>query len=286
MKIPPDTEASVHGPPGCNAGPAQDTLSICVLASGSKGNAIYVASSQTAVLFDAGLSGIQIERRMQQRGISPETLDALVVSHEHSDHISGIGVLARRYRLPVYINPGTQEAVSRHLGRIDTFCAFDCGTAFSISDLTIHPFSVSHDAAAPASFTIQNDCGKIGIATDLGFAPAMVRQHLKDCNLLVLEANHDIEMLEQGPYPWPVKQRVKSRTGHLSNESARDLLMEVLHENLRHVILAHISETNNTPEKALNAVTGRLNGCRPRFSAACQHTCGDLINLGPIPRTP
>ncbi len=286
MKTTPDTGPSVHEPQMPNAGPEQNTLSICVLASGSKGNAIYVASSQTAVLFDAGLSGIQIERRMQQIGISPHTLDALVVSHEHSDHVSGIGVLARRYRLPVYINPGTQEAVSEHLGRIDTFCSFDCGTSFCINDLTIHPFSISHDAAEPASFTIQNSCGKIGIATDLGFAPAMVRQHLKDCSLLVLEANHDIEMLEQGPYPWPVKQRVKSRTGHLSNESARDLLMEVLHENLRHVILAHISETNNTPEKAIRAVTGHLNGRHLRLSAACQHTCGDLIYLGPSPDGP
>lgn len=286
MKITPDPEPSIHEPQGHTARPEQGTLSICVLASGSKGNAIYVASPQTAVLFDAGLSGIQIERRMQQIGISPHTLDALVVSHEHSDHVSGIGVLARRYRLPVYINPGTQEAVSDHLGRIDTFCSFACGTSFCINDLTIHPFSVSHDAAEPVSFTIENNCGKIGIATDLGFAPAMVRQHLKDCSLLVLEANHDIEMLEQGPYPWPVKQRVKSRTGHLSNESARDLLMEVLHENLRHVILAHISETNNTPEKAIRAVTGHLNGWRLSLSAACQHTCGELIHLGPSPDGP
>lgn len=281
MKNTPDTGSSVHGPPVCHAGPEQESLVICVLASGSKGNAIYVASGDTAVLFDAGLSGIKIERLMKQRGISPDNLDALVVSHEHSDHVSGIGVLARRYRLPVYINPGTQKAVSKYLGRIDAFCSFECGTAFFINDLAIHPFSVSHDAAEPAGFTIKNSAGKIGIATDLGFAPAMVRQHLKDCNLLVLEANHDIEMLEQGPYPWPTKQRVKSRTGHLSNEAARDLLIQVHHENLRHVILAHISETNNTPEKALSVVSGPVNGRGPSFSAAGQHVCGELIRVTP-----
>ncbi|MFP4159615.1 MAG: MBL fold metallo-hydrolase [Desulfobacterales bacterium] len=280
MKNPPATGSSVNEAPTVrHAAPEPHYLLICVLASGSKGNAIYVASAGTAVLFDAGLSGIQIERRMQQRGISPDTLDALVVSHEHSDHVSGIGVLARRYRVPVYINPGTQEAASEHLGRIDAFCSFECGTGFSINDLAIHPFPVSHDAAEPAGFTIKNRAGKIGIATDLGFAPAMVRQHLRDCNLLVLEANHDIEMLEQGPYPWPTKQRVKSRTGHLSNEAARDLLMQVHHENLRHVILAHISETNNTPEKAMSVVAGALGGKGPRLSAAGQHACGELIRI-------
>ncbi|MCF8025834.1 MAG: MBL fold metallo-hydrolase, partial [Desulfobacteraceae bacterium] len=234
--------------------PAQNCLSICLLASGSKGNAIYISTGNTSILLDAGLSGIQIERRMKERGITPESLDAMVVSHEHSDHVTGVGVLARRYNLPIYINPATQKAVSSYLGRIDKFCSFECGSPCRIKDLIIRPFSVSHDAAEPAGFTIEGPAGKIGIATDLGFAPNMVKQHLKDCNLLVLEANHDPEMLEQGPYPWPVKQRIKSRTGHLSNEAARDLLMEVMDKRLGHVILAHISETNNSPEKALSVV--------------------------------
>lgn len=258
----------------------QGNLSICVLASGSKGNAVYISTGNTAVLFDAGLSGIQIEQRMKERGISPANLDALVVSHEHSDHITGVGVLSRRYGLPVYINHATHKEVSPHLGRIDKICPFECGSFFLINDMTIRPFSVSHDAAEPAGFTIQNNAGKIGIATDLGFATSMVKQHLKDCDLLVLEANHDPEMLEHGPYPWPVKQRIKSRTGHLSNESARDLLMEVMDERLEHVILAHISETNNNPEKALSVVAEPVNSDKPGFCIARQHLCGELIRIG------
>lgn len=261
----------------------EEALSICVLASGSKGNAIYIASGQTALLFDAGLSGIQIENRMKERDIRPDQLDALIVSHEHADHIAGVGVLARRYRLPIYISPETRRSVSPHLGRIGEFRPFSCGTSFSIRDLTIRPFSVSHDAAEPAGFTVENGAGKIGIATDLGFATAMVKQHLKDCDLLVLEANHDVAMLEQGPYPWPLKQRIKSRSGHLSNEAARSLLMEVLHDRLGHVILAHISETNNTPEKAISVVADRISSRRLRMAAAHQHLCGELIRLGPGP---
>lgn len=258
-------------------------LCICMLASGSKGNAIYVASDQTAVLIDAGLSGVQIERRMQQQGICPRNLDALVVSHEHNDHVTGVGVLARRYNLPVYINDGTRKAAARNLGRIDAFCPFSCGTRFVINDLVFRPFSVSHDAAEPAGFTVENNAGKIGIATDLGMATAMVRHHLQGCNLLVLEANHDVPMLEQGPYPWPTKQRVKGRTGHLSNEAARDLLMEVIHDRLKDVVLAHISQTNNTAEKALSVVAEPVNGRGLRFSAACQEACSRMFEITKTP---
>ena len=282
MKQQPPFGASVSR--SCVSSPeGSDRLCICMLASGSKGNAIYVASGQTAVLIDAGLSGIQIERRMQQQGLCPENLDALVVSHEHNDHVTGVGVLARRYNLPVYINDGTREAAARHLGRIDAFCPFSCGTRFAVNDLVFRPFSISHDAAEPAGFTVENKAGKIGIATDLGMATAIVRHHLQGCDLLVLEANHDVPMLEQGPYPWPTKQRVKGRTGHLSNEAARDLLMEVIHDRLKNVILAHISQTNNTPEKALSVVAEPINGRRLRFSAACQDACGRMFEITKTP---
>ncbi|MFW6082343.1 MAG: MBL fold metallo-hydrolase [Desulfosalsimonas sp.] len=257
------------------------TLSICVLASGSKGNCIYIKSNKTAILFDAGLSGIQLEHRMKQRDICPKSLDAIVVSHEHSDHITGVGVLSRRYGLPVHINPATQKAIPEQLGRIGKLRSFERGLCFRINELVIRPFSVSHDAAQPAAFTVESGGMKIGIATDLGFAPNMVKQHLKNCDLLVLEANHDYAMLEQGPYPWPVKQRIKSRTGHLSNETARDLLMEVMGERLKHVILAHLSEANNTPEKALSVVSEPAAGRCLNFSVAHQHLCGELIRIRP-----
>jgi phosphoribosyl 1,2-cyclic phosphodiesterase len=252
---------------------------LCMLASGSRGNSIYVSSGKTSVLFDAGLSGIEIERRMKQRGLDPASLDAIVVSHEHVDHIQGVGVLARRFNLPVHAARETIRAATS-IGAIKTINHFVCGTPFLINDLEIHPFSVSHDAASPAGFTIRTCCCKIAIATDLGIATAMVRQHLKDCTHLVLEANHDPVMLEQGPYPWPVKQRVKGRTGHLSNESAKELLMDILHEKLEHVILAHISQTNNTPEKALSVVAERCSRHPVKFSVAFQDACGETIEFG------
>ncbi|MGM0453666.1 MAG: MBL fold metallo-hydrolase [Thermodesulfobacteriota bacterium] len=254
-------------------------LCLCMLASGSKGNSIYISSGQTAILFDAGLSGKEIERRMKLRGLLPQQLDAIVVSHEHSDHIQGVGVLARRFGLPVYIAPETHDAAQSHLGTIQALHPFECGTAFAVNDLRIRPFSVSHDAAAPAGFTIENGGGKIGLATDLGIATAMVRHHLRDCDLLVLEANHDPCLLETGPYPWPVKQRVKGRTGHLSNESAKALLMDLLHDRLAHVVLAHISESNNTPEQALQVVTEQVGRHPVQFSIACQDRCGEIISL-------
>lgn len=253
---------------------------LCVLASGSRGNSIYMSSGKTAVLFDAGLSGIEIERRMASRGLDPRKLDAIVVSHEHSDHIQGVGVLARRFDLPVHIAPASLASAKPSIGVIKHVRYFECGTPFFIKDLAIHPFSVSHDAASPAGFTIRA-CGcKIALATDMGIATGMVRQHLRDCTHIVLEANHDPFMLEQGPYPWSVKQRVKGRTGHLSNESAQELLMDILHDKLEHVILAHISQNNNTPEKALSVVAGKCRAHPVRFSLALQHACSEPIPLG------
>ncbi|MDA3894609.1 MAG: MBL fold metallo-hydrolase, partial [Desulfobacteraceae bacterium] len=188
-------------------------MQICMLASGSRGNSIYVSDGETSVLVDAGLSGIEIERRMKSRDLNVDDIDAIIVSHEHSDHIQGVGVLARRYNLPVYISTETYNTASSQLGTIQQINNFSCGSEFNIKGLTIRPFSISHDASDPAGFTLGCNGQKIGIATDLGVATAMVREHLKDCRCLILEANHDLRMLEDGPYPWPVKQRVKGRTG-------------------------------------------------------------------------
>ncbi len=255
-------------------------LSVCVLASGSKGNAIYVSDGRTAILVDAGLSGIEIARRMQTAGLEMASLKAIVVSHEHSDHIRGVGVLARRHDLPVYITPATATVAANQLGRIDNLQHFEIGRTFRIDGLAVHPFATSHDANDSSGFTIARNGHKIGIATDLGIATGMVKEHLKTCSLLVLEANHDPAMLIQGPYPWPLKQRIKSRNGHLSNQESRDLLAEIKHDGLCHVILAHLSETNNTPEKALQAIQQALNG-QDRFQlhVACQAHCSDLLIL-------
>ena len=254
-------------------------LAICVLASGSRGNAIYISGGSTSILIDAGLSGIEIERRLKSKELCPEDLDAIIVSHEHTDHIQGVGVLSRRFNLPVYISSKTEKAAVSQLGNVRVIKNFKCGSTFMIKDLSIHPFSISHDAEDPSGFTVNQNGTKIGLATDLGIATSMVKEHLKGCSLLILEANHDEDMLLNGPYPWPVKQRIKSRTGHLSNEASKNLLKEVQHDRLKYVILAHLSKTNNTPQKALSEVGRAITDCHAQLDVATQDECGALLRL-------
>ncbi|MFO7883450.1 MAG: MBL fold metallo-hydrolase [Desulfobacteraceae bacterium] len=230
-------------------------LAICPLASGSQGNSVFVSGEKTAVLFDAGLSGIEIERRMSAAGVSPDKLTGIVISHEHADHVKGAGILSRRFNIPVYINRRTWQAAEKKLGSIQELISFSCGTPFNIGELEIDPFSISHDAADPAAFTCRHNNVKLGIATDMGIATSLVKEHLKNCDLLYLEANHDPEMLISGPYPWYLKQRVKGRKGHLSNGSTGTLLAEISCSRLHHVILSHLSLENNTPEKALQTIS-------------------------------
>ncbi|MFA6009589.1 MAG: MBL fold metallo-hydrolase [Desulfobacteraceae bacterium] len=255
-------------------------LSVCVLGSGSKGNAIHITDGETAILIDAGLSGKEIKRRMDLRGLSFEALDAIIISHEHSDHIKGAGVLSRRLKVPVYINERTYAASEQIMGKPHELFSIDCGSSFHINDLKIHPFSISHDAADPSGFSIEKNGTKIGLATDLGIANLVVREHLKFSNLLILESNHDPVMLFQNDnYPWPLKQRVKGRKGHLANEDMSDLLAELVHDRLYHVILAHLSEENNLPEMAMASAAKALNGSNTTFSVAMQHEPGDVVHV-------
>jgi phosphoribosyl 1,2-cyclic phosphodiesterase len=254
-------------------------LSICVLASGSKGNSIYLSDGITRVLLDAGLSGQELCRRMALAGLSPDALNAIIVSHEHGDHLRGVGVLSRKYHLPVYISKKTCQAAGDQLGKLHRTVFFECGAPMNVETLHLRPFSLSHDAADPAGFTVSKNHVKLGIATDLGIATAMVKTHLKGCTALVLEANHDPDMLMKGPYPWPLKQRVKSRSGHLSNHDSGLLLKELLHDGLVQVILAHLSETNNTPEKALCEIGLFLNGVKTHLTVAQQHCTSSLCHF-------
>lgn len=258
---------------------AQCEICVCVLASGSRGNAIYVSDGRTSILLDAGLSGVEIERRLIAAELAPDQLDAILVSHEHADHVKGVGILSRRYKLPVYMSKETETAAEPIVGKTAKTISFECGNRFKIKTLAVRPFSISHDAADPAGFTFSNGDLKIGVATDLGIATSMVRKHLMGCSALVLEANHDPAMLIHGPYPWPLKQRVRGRTGHLSNPDTRILLRELLHDKLSHVVLAHLSETNNTPEKALSEVGLALEYSRAELVAARQDRCCDVLRL-------
>lgn len=253
-------------------------LAVCVLASGSKGNAIYISDGSTAILIDAGLSASEIKRRLKSRGLRPGDLDAIIITHEHSDHIQGVSVLSRQLKLPIYLSRNIAKKVSIANG-VHEIRTFNSGSAFQIQNLTVNPFAVCHDAVDPVGFTIGQNGSRIGVATDLGIATSHVTENLKNCQLLILEANHDMNMLINGPYPWYLKRRIQSRNGHLSNEQSKHLLLELQHEGLEHVILAHLSQTNNAPQKVLAEVSRVLTRCKPRLTVASQHRCSEVIYL-------
>jgi len=255
-----------------------NSFCICPLASGSKGNSLFVSCRNNSILIDAGLSGIEIERRLNILNISPESLTAIIITHEHSDHVKGAGILSRRFKLPVYITQKTYEA-AQGLGKIEDLCFFECGTPFEIDQILVSPFSTSHDAIDPAGLTMEYNGHKIGIATDLGIVTSLVKEHLKNSNILYLESNHDLDMLINGSYPWHLKQRIKGRTGHLSNIDAGMLLSELGTDDLKHVILAHLSEENNCPQKAVQEISKSLNGSNAVLHVARPDQPGTIIKL-------
>jgi phosphoribosyl 1,2-cyclic phosphodiesterase len=275
-------------------------MRMTVLASGSKGNSTVVATSRTRILVDAGLSCREILKRMQLAGEDPRSLDAILITHEHQDHVQGVAVLARKLGIPVYFTEITHRAWLRWMhprkrmtyadwlrrrqqgaaeGRANLPLAdsaaesdvglcedptaeerdpaelpsvtyFEAGKRFAVGDIDVEPFTIPHDAADPVGFVFEGDGVRIGFATDLGYMPANARQALRRCDVLLLESNHDTEMLRDGPYPWSVKQRVMSRVGHLSNEAAAEFLERNYDGQATYVILAHLSESNNLPALA------------------------------------
>lgn len=242
-------------------------MRVCLLASGSKGNAVYVESGMSRLLLDAGLAAKELTRRLSGIGVAAEALDALLVSHEHSDHCRGLGPMARRYALPVYLHPETRRALPR-LGVIADHREFEVGDRFTLRNVEVQTFPLTHDAAAPVGYTVESAEGKIGIATDLGIATRLVAERLRGCRVLILEANHDEEMLRDGPYPWPLKQRIRSNHGHLSNPASAELLRGLLWDGLEAVFLAHLSETNNTPalaEQSAREVLDHQTICQPQL---------------------
>lgn len=231
-----------------------------VLGSGSKGNCTLVESDSTRLLIDNGFSGKEIVGRLAGLGIAPETLTAIVVTHEHDDHIKGIGVLARRLNLPVYANAATHSAAERRVGNLPSRREFGVGEAFALGDLQIHPFSVSHDTADPVGFVVSNGASSLGYCTDTGKITQLIRHHLQKCQALVLEANHDVQMVHEGPYPLPLKQRVLSSRGHLANGDSVELAARLAEDRLQLLVLAHLSEINNHPDLVFQEVRRRLTG--------------------------
>jgi phosphoribosyl 1,2-cyclic phosphodiesterase len=245
---------------------------VCLLASGSRGNAALIEVDECRILIDAGLSAREIDRRLANLELSGSDLDAILVSHEHNDHTSGIGPLARRYQLPVYIEQETVKQLPR-LGKIADLRLFDAGQQFSFRDIDIETFPTAHDAVNPVGFTIASSEGRVGYATDLGLATRLVVEQLRNCRVRVLEANHDEQMLIDGPYPWHLKQRIRGRLGHLSNSDTLDLLKEVGWHGLDALFLAHLSEENNCPDLVRSLVDKTLQqiaGCQPMVVFGCQ----------------
>lgn len=224
---------------------------IVPLASGSKGNAIYVGASTTKLLFDAGLSARAITKRLEEIDVSITEIDAIVISHEHSDHIRGVEILAAKYNIPIFANAETAKAIASLVKKKPKFKIFSTGETFEHGDFEIHPFSIQHDTVEPVGFTVQMGNVKVGICTDLGFVTSLVKARLKDCDYLVIESNHEPSMVHSCPRPMVYKQRVLGRQGHLSNDACAELLAELQHPNLRRVYLAHLSQECNNPELAL-----------------------------------
>jgi len=230
-------------------------ITFCPLASGSKGNCLFLGTPKVNILIDAGISAKAISAHLEKLGSSIDSIAAIIITHEHSDHISGLKRLAFKYQIPIIANYQTAESIVESLGECPRFYIFTTDEEFEFCGLKISPFTIPHDGVDPIGLTIETNGTKIGICTDAGFITPSLIHNLKECDVLCIEANHQPELVLASSRPEIYKRRVLSKTGHLSNIEAARLLKEVAHPNLQHVYLAHLSEESNTPETALNVVS-------------------------------
>lgn len=238
-------------------------MRLCPIASGSSGNCIYVGTDNTHILIDAGISGIRVKNGVNSLGLDMSDIDAVLVTHEHRDHIGGLGVLARKYHFPIYATQKTIEAIknAKDLGKIDTelYHCIQKDQIFALGDFEINPINISHDAADPCAYRLEAGDKKAAVMTDLGYYDEYISNALKGLDAVLIEANHDVNMLQVGPYPYPLKQRILSNHGHLSNEASGRLISEILHDNVKSVYLGHLSKENNLPELAYETVRMEIN---------------------------
>lgn len=233
-------------------------MRFCAFASGSSGNCTYAGSESTHILVDVGISGKRVDQALNCAGLAGRDLNGILITHEHSDHICGLGVISRKYGIPIYATEKTIDAIKKDksVGQIDPelFNVISADNKFNIGDLTVNPMKISHDAADPVGYRISYGSKKVAVCTDLGKYDEYTVEALKGLDVLLLEANHDVKMLQLGPYPYPLKQRILGDRGHLSNELSGQLLSRVLHDDMKYIFLGHLSKENNMPELAYEAV--------------------------------
>ncbi|WP_339230857.1 MBL fold metallo-hydrolase [Oceanobacillus sp. FSL K6-2867] len=236
------------------------TLRFSVLASGSTGNAFYIETDKQRFLVDAGLSGKQMDQLFSKIQIDPAALSGILVTHEHSDHIKGLGIMARKYNLPIYANEKTWKAMENSLGKLttDQKLLFGMNEVKSFDDLDIESFGVSHDAAEPMFYTFRHDGKKVALVTDLGYVSERIKKTVEDADAYVFESNHDVEMLRMGRYPWSVKRRILGDSGHVSNEDCGLALADIISNRTKRIYLAHLSLDNNMKDLARMSVQSVL----------------------------
>lgn len=262
-------------------------MKICTLMSGSSGNAIYIETAETKLLIDAGAPGKKIAQALEQVGVDARELDAVVITHAHHDHICGAGVISRRYHLPLYATEGAWQEMAPLIGKVEPprTCFIEKDKRLEFRDVKLEPFPISHDALDPVGFVVANGNGQLGIATDSGVFTEKMGVKLANMDALILESNHDTQMLHNGPYPWPLKKRIAGALGHLSNDGAAAALTRIIGERTKNVILAHLSEQNNKPELALETVqkaleSSRINLREVELSVAPRHLPGRCLEIG------
>ncbi len=244
-------------------------MRIAILASGSAGNAVVVESGGSSILIDCGITYRQVRLRMAAVGMAPEALAAVFVTHEHGDHLRGIEVFCRRHHVPVFATAGTASGMR---GRPSSWCEAQAGREITVGDVVLHPFSTSHDARDPLAVVVANGRTRLGVLTDTGAVPEAAVEVLAGCHALLLECNHDPDMLATGPYPWHLKRRIASRLGHLSNEQSRDLLERVAGSELELAVAMHLSRENNVPHVAHQELARPVAGAGVRVEVADQDT--------------
>lgn len=252
-----------------------------MLASGSSGNAALLATDHTRILLDAGLSMRELSKRLASIGEDLQRVDAILVTHEHSDHVGGLPVLARKLPAPIFMTHLTAPAIDWGAAPPEHLEPFQAGAAFQIGDIEIQSFGIPHDARDPVGFCFTAEGVRIGVATDLGYVPESIKFHLRRTDLLLLESNHDLDMLKVGPYPWSVKQRVMSRVGHLSNLVMAEYLSEDLDSSTATLVLGHLSEQNNHPEIVRMVATEALEhrGLATRLAIASQRAPSEVFQF-------